>query len=44
VYIRSSISGDGRFVVFESSASNLIRMDTNGVYDVYVRGPYQVVA
>ncbi len=44
VYIRSSISGDGRFVVFESSASNLVRMDTNGVYDVFVRGPYQVVA
>jgi hypothetical protein len=31
-----SISGDGRFVVFWSTASNLVAGDTNGVYDVFV--------
>ena len=30
------ISGDGRFVVFTSFASNLVAGDTNGVSDVYV--------
>jgi Tol biopolymer transport system component len=30
------VSGDGRFVVFESDASNLVRHDTNGVGDVFV--------
>lgn len=31
------ISRDGRFVLFESSASNLISGDTNGASDVFVR-------
>src|SRR5690349_15627925 len=31
-----SISGDGRFVAFESRASNLISDDTNGLQDVFV--------
>ncbi|MCY2991008.1 MAG: S8 family serine peptidase [Planctomycetota bacterium] len=31
-----SISADGRFVAFTSSASNLVPEDTNGVYDVFV--------
>ncbi|MFN0007343.1 MAG: TolB family protein [Planctomycetota bacterium] len=32
-----SISADGRYVVFESSATNLVPGDTNGVVDVFVR-------
>lgn len=32
----SSINADGRFVVFESSASNLVAGDTNGAWDVFV--------
>ncbi|HVE63617.1 MAG TPA: hypothetical protein VNB94_07445 [Mycobacteriales bacterium] len=32
-----SISSDGRYVVFKSSAPNLVRNDTNGVTDVFVR-------
>ncbi len=31
-----SISGDGRFVAFDSIASNLVRGDTNGQADVFV--------
>ena len=31
-----SISGDGRFVVFESQATNLVPNDTNGSTDVFV--------
>lgn len=34
-----SISADGRFVAFESSATNLVPHDTNGTVDVFVRGP-----
>jgi Tol biopolymer transport system component len=30
------ISGDGRYVVFQSSADNLVADDTNGVTDVFV--------
>jgi len=33
------ISADGRFVVFESVATNLVANDLNGTYDVFVRGP-----
>lgn len=33
----SSISGDGRYVAFYSTAANLTPMDTNGVSDVFVR-------
>jgi hypothetical protein len=32
-----SLSGDGRFVAFASTASNLVAGDTNGVYDVFLR-------
>jgi hypothetical protein len=32
-----SISGDGRFVVFLSSATNLVAGDTNGFADVFLR-------
>lgn len=35
--INPSISPDGNFVAFESSATNLIPSDTNGVSDVFVR-------
>src|SRR5205085_7045102 len=31
-----SISPEGRFVVFQSAATNLVPGDTNGVYDVFV--------
>jgi hypothetical protein len=31
-----AISGDGRYVVFQSSATNLVPADTNGVDDVFV--------
>jgi Tol biopolymer transport system component len=33
------ISADGRFVTFSSSALNLVPFDTNGVDDVFRRGP-----
>jgi len=32
-----AISGDGRYVVFRSSASNLVAGDSNGVGDVFLR-------
>ena len=32
-----AISADGRFVVFDSTASNLVAGDTNGAMDVFVR-------
>jgi Tol biopolymer transport system component len=31
------MSADGRSVAFQSSAPNLVRRDTNDVYDVFVR-------
>jgi Tol biopolymer transport system component len=34
---RASISADGRYVVFDSYASNLVPGDTNGINDVFVR-------
>ncbi|MFN8428018.1 MAG: hypothetical protein U0X87_17395, partial [Anaerolineales bacterium] len=34
---RSSISGDGRFIAFESDASNLIANDTNAATDIFVK-------
>jgi Tol biopolymer transport system component len=34
--IAPAISADGRFVAFESLASNLVRRDTNGTRDVFV--------
>ncbi|MBI5364785.1 MAG: PD40 domain-containing protein [Planctomycetes bacterium] len=33
----TSISNDGRYVAFQSSASNLVLGDTNGVTDIFVR-------
>jgi Tol biopolymer transport system component len=36
---RPSISAAGRFVAFDSGASNLVGGDTNGVRDAFVRGP-----
>lgn len=36
-----SISGDGRYVAFTSSASNLVGDDTNGADDVFVRDRVQ---
>jgi Tol biopolymer transport system component len=32
-----AISGDGRYVAFSSAAVNLVRRDTNGSWDVFVR-------
>ncbi len=32
-----SISHDGRYVAFQSYATNLVSGDTNGVYDIFVR-------
>ncbi len=32
-----AISADGRFVTFQSEASNLVKGDTNGVFDIFVR-------
>lgn len=34
---QSSISADGRFVVFQSYSSNLVPDDTNGVADIFLR-------
>ncbi|MFO0999029.1 MAG: hypothetical protein U0936_01720 [Planctomycetaceae bacterium] len=34
---RPSISGDGRFVAFQSNASNLVMDDTNETSDIFVR-------
>src|SRR5207253_8937535 len=32
-----AVSADGRFVAFDSAASNLVPGDTNGTFDVFVR-------
>ncbi len=32
----ATISRDGRFVAFDSAAGNLVRGDTNGIYDIFV--------
>lgn len=34
---RPQISADGRFVAFESAATNLVPLDTNGTWDVILR-------
>lgn len=34
--LSASISGDGRFVAFTSSANNLVAGDTNGTFDIFV--------
>jgi Tol biopolymer transport system component len=38
--ITPSISADGRFVAFDSLASNLVSGDTNGTEDLFSHGPY----
>jgi Tol biopolymer transport system component len=35
--LRPAISANGRFVAFESEASNLIRRDTNDDFDIFIR-------
>jgi Tol biopolymer transport system component len=35
--VPTALSSDGRYALFESSASDLIAVDTNGVADVFVR-------
>lgn len=35
--IYASVSGDGRYVVFESTATNLVSGDTNGLRDIFVK-------
>lgn len=35
--LSSALSGDGRFVAFDSLASNLVLEDTNGIRDAFVR-------
>jgi Tol biopolymer transport system component len=35
--LRPAINADGRFVAFDSSASNLVPADTNGSHDVFIR-------
>src|SRR5262249_7315329 len=37
VLSRASISQDGRYVAFDSQASNLVASDTNGVSDIFVK-------
>lgn len=34
--VNPSMSGDGRFIAFESDATNLVAGDTNGVRDIFV--------
>jgi len=34
-----SMSADGKYVAFQSNASNLVPHDTNDMYDLFVRGP-----
>jgi hypothetical protein len=34
--VRPSISGDGRFIAFESGVSNLVYGDTNGKPGIFV--------
>ncbi len=35
--VHQSISGDGRYVAFESGANNLVDQDTNGTTDIFIR-------
>jgi Tol biopolymer transport system component len=39
-----ALSADGRYVAFYSDAPNLVSDDTNGTFDIFVRGPLPVVA
>jgi Tol biopolymer transport system component len=36
-FAQTSISADGRFVAFQSGATNLVPDDTNGIEDVFIR-------
>jgi WD40-like Beta Propeller Repeat len=36
-WITTSISSDGRYVVFDSNASNMVSGDTNGTSDIFLR-------
>ncbi len=36
-----AVSADGRFVAFDSNATNLVANDTNGTYDVFLRDRQQ---
>ena len=38
--IGGSLSGSGSWVAFTSASSNLVSGDTNGLEDVFVRGPF----
>jgi Tol biopolymer transport system component len=38
-YFGCSLSSDGRWLVFSSTASDLVRGDTNGRADVFIAGP-----
>jgi Tol biopolymer transport system component len=38
--LQATISDDGAWVAFESSAYNLVRNDTNNKYDIFLRGPF----
>ena len=42
--IQATISDDGAWAAFESSAHNLVRNDTNNRYDVFLRGPFPVAS
>jgi len=35
--LRHAVSNDGKYVVFESAATNLVTGDTNGVNDIFIR-------
>lgn len=35
--LQSAMSADGRFVAFETDASNIVAGDTNGTWDIFVR-------
>jgi Tol biopolymer transport system component len=37
------LSADGRFVAFDSLATNLVAADGNGAYDVFVQGPFFIL-
>jgi Tol biopolymer transport system component len=41
--VQPSISADGRYITFESSASNLVSGDTNNAEDVFVGGSYNFI-
>ena len=37
IAMKSTLSANGRYVAFDSSASNLVPYDTNGHRDIFVR-------